>query len=157
MSSYYLRQTAVASGSPGRGRTTRPILLDTCAALWLSDPALLDKSARRALDEAESVAGSVMLSPITAWEIGILVSQRRLFLSMEPAEWFQALLDAGLALAPLSPRILVASSFLPGWALRDPADRILAATARAQNYRLMTRDQKLLDYAAEGHLQAIAC
>jgi PIN domain nuclease of toxin-antitoxin system len=51
--------------------------------------------------------------PITAWEIGILVCRRRPFLSLEPAEWLQALLDAGLALAPLPPRILVAASFLP--------------------------------------------
>jgi len=49
------------------------------------------------------------------------------------------------------------SSFLPDRALRDPADRILAATARASNYRLMTRDPPLLDYASTGRLGAVGC
>jgi PIN domain nuclease of toxin-antitoxin system len=63
-----------------------------------------------------------------------------------------------LALTSLMPDVLIAASFLPASdALRDPADRILAATAREYGHRLITRDRKLLDYAAEGHLQAIEC
>ena len=135
----------------------RPILLDTCAAIWLSQGETLADEAVQALNEAESIAGALLLSPITAWEIGILTARGRIILSREPTAWFQAFIDAGIELAPMPPAILVASSFLPGSTLRDPADRIMAATARAMNYRLMTRDRQLLDYAAEGHLQAIAC
>ena len=65
--------------------------------------------------------------------------------------------EAGVELASMGPGILVASSFLPRPAPRDPADRILAATARILNYRLMTRDKGLLEFAAAGHLDAIAC
>jgi len=89
---------------------------------------------------------------------GLLASRNRLNFVVTPQRWFQRLLAVpGVRLADLSPDLLIASSFLPGKPPRDPADRILAATARAQNYRLMTRDQRLLDYAADGHLQAIAC
>jgi PIN domain nuclease of toxin-antitoxin system len=71
--------------------------------------------------------------------------------------WFQTALDSGIDLAPMTPTILVGSSFLPGPPLRDPADRIVAATARLLGYRLMTRDAPLLRLAEEGHMQAIAC
>jgi PIN domain nuclease of toxin-antitoxin system len=60
-------------------------------------------------------------------------------------------------LADISVKILIASSFLPGTPPRDPADRIIAATAREHGYQLVTRDGLLLDYAAEGHIQALAC
>jgi PIN domain nuclease of toxin-antitoxin system len=136
---------------------TRPILLDTCAAIWISQSDALSQEAEQALSQAEEIAGGIVISPITAWEIGILVARSRIALSRDPVGWFDALIDAGIQLAPMPPDVLVASSFLPGAALRDPTDRILAATARAMNYRLMTRDERLLDYAAAGHLAAIAC
>jgi PIN domain nuclease of toxin-antitoxin system len=135
----------------------RPILLDTCAAIWISQGEPLGEQATQALIQADTISGAVVISPITAWEIGILVARERITLSREPAGWFQEIIDAGVDLAPMPAEILIASSFLPGTLLRDPADRILAATARAMNYRLMTRDQFLLDYAAAGHIQAIAC
>jgi PIN domain nuclease of toxin-antitoxin system len=49
------------------------------------------------------------------------------------------------------------SSFLPGSIHNDPADRIIAATAREYGFTVMTRDRALLAYAAEGHLSALAC
>ncbi|MFZ5739720.1 MAG: PIN domain-containing protein [Pseudomonadota bacterium] len=52
---------------------------------------------------------------------------------------------------------MVAFSFLPGFPHRDPADRIIAATAREYGYRLITRDRSLLAYAREGHIQALSC
>jgi PIN domain nuclease of toxin-antitoxin system len=60
-------------------------------------------------------------------------------------------------LADLSPHLLIASSFLPGSPPRDPADRIIAATARENGWRLITRDKILLNYARAGHLEALAC
>lgn len=79
-------------------------------------------------------------------------------MSMSPQAWFEALLSVpGVALADLSPRILIASSFLPGSPPRDPADRIVVATAREHGLRLMTRDKVLLDYGKDGHLDVLAC
>jgi PIN domain nuclease of toxin-antitoxin system len=136
---------------------SRPILLDTCAALWLANKSGLREESLDELRSMQEVGGGVMVSPITAWEIGLLVSRGRLALELEPTAWFRALLASGIELAELPIEVLIASSFLPGGALRDPSDRIIAATARAFRYRLMTRDRPLLDFAAAGHLEAIAC
>ena len=103
------------------------------------------------------IGTQVLVSPITAWEIGLLVAKGRLALSLPPLSWFEQVLELGVDLAPMTPDILVASSSLPGPPLRDPADRIIAATARAMGYRLMTRDRPLLDFAASGQVAAIPC
>jgi PIN domain nuclease of toxin-antitoxin system len=63
----------------------------------------------------------------------------------------------GVRLAEMPPAVLVASSFLPGKPPRDPADRIIAATAREHGYTVMTRDKPLLAYAEAGHMLAVAC
>lgn len=135
----------------------RPILLDTCAVIWLQGGAAFTPDAEEALQEAQTVGTQVLVSPITAWEIGLLVSKGRLVLSLPPLNWFEQVLDLGVDLAPMTPDILIASSQLPGPPLRDPADRIVAATSRAMGYRLMTRDRPLLDFAASGQVAAIPC
>ena len=137
--------------------TARPILLDTCAVIWLQAGSKFRPEAEAALQEAQAIGTQVLVSPITAWEIGLLVSKGRLALSLPPLKWFERVLDLGVDLASLSPDILIASSQLPGPPLRDPADRIIAATARAIGCRLMTRDRQLLDFAAEGQIEAIPC
>ncbi len=137
--------------------TDHPILLDTCAAIWLQAGSAFRPEGEAALQEAQRIGTQVLVSPITAWEIGLLVSKGRLVLSLPPLTWFDQLLELGVDLAPLTPDILIASSQLPGPPLRDPADRIVAATARAMRYRLITRDRPLLDFAASGQVEAIAC
>ncbi len=87
----------------------------------------------------------------------MLVAKGRVALLAPPLKWFSGLLEAGVQLADLSPSILVDASFLPQSRLRDPADRVIAATARAMGCRIMTRDRPLLEYAAAGHIQAISC
>jgi PIN domain nuclease of toxin-antitoxin system len=135
-----------------------PLLLDTCAAIWISEEQPLANEAVTAVERSYRSAEFIYLSPITAWEIGLLVSCGKLTSPMSPQRWFERLLEApGVRLADMSPDVLIASSFLPGTPPRDPADRILAATAREYGYRLMTRDTPLLAYARQGHLQALAC
>ena len=134
-----------------------PLLLDTNAAIWLSRDEL-KASASEKLDEAARLGVATYLSPITAWEVGLLVSRNRLSLGTTPQRWFARILAMpNVHLAELSPDILIASSFLPGKPPRDPADRIIAATAREYGFTVMTRDRALLDYAAEGHLSALQC
>ena len=87
----------------------------------------------------------------------MLISKRRIVLAMPALSWFETLVESGIELAGLSPAILVAATELNASGLRDPADRIIAATARAFNYRLMTRDKPLLDFGADGHVSAISC
>jgi PIN domain nuclease of toxin-antitoxin system len=135
-----------------------PLLLDTCAAIWLAEAETIAREATTILEEAYDAGTSVYVSPITAWEIGLLNSRGRLTILIKPQLWFQRLFDVlKFRLADMPPQLLIASSFLPGDPPRDPADRIIAATAREYGYMLMTRDRALLAYAQQGHIQAIAC
>jgi PIN domain nuclease of toxin-antitoxin system len=135
-----------------------PLLLDTCAAIWLLESAPLSPAAADALNEAFDNSIPLYISPITGWEIGLLSARGRIPLSMAPLKWFESLLAVpGVEMSELSPGILVASSFLPGMPPNDPADRIILATARDRGLRIMTRDKHLLKYADAGHVQAIAC
>lgn len=134
----------------------RPILLDTCAAIWMVEGGLSSR-AEAEVRLAREHGVEVLVSPITAWEMGLLVSRGRIALVLPPLAWFRTLLEEGVTLADMSPDILIAASQLPGPPLRDPSDRIIAATARAHNYRLMTRDRPILDFAASGHALAIPC
>ena len=100
----------------------------------------------------------LLVSPFTAWEVAMLVSKGRLALALNPDLWFQRFCDLpGVTLAAMPPSVLVASTTLPGQTLGGPADRILIATARAFGYVLVTRDEKILEYGAHGHVQVLAC
>ena len=134
------------------------ILLDTCAAIWLMGGEPISQDSRKAILSAGAAHIGVYVSPITAWEIGTLIAKQRLQLTLSPEIWFERLLAMpGVRLAELTPMILLASAALPGSPPADPADRIIAATARVQGHVVITRDKKLLDYAREGHIRAIAC
>lgn len=136
----------------------QPLLLDTHAAIWITRNEPLAPRATEAVNAAHQAAGTVFVSAITAWEVGLLVARNRLKLLMTPQRWFARLLDVpGISLAELSPDILIASSFLPGEPPRDPADRILLATARDLGATLITRDRLLLKYGEDGEVSTIAC
>lgn len=137
---------------------TRPLLLDTCALVWIAAGETIGDAARAAVEAAAEAADGLAVSPITTWEIGLLVSRGRLTLTASPHAWVDAILARPeVALAGLSPDILIASSFLPGAPPCDPADRIIIATARAHRMRVVTRDRLILAYAEAGHVEAIAC
>lgn len=135
-----------------------PLLLDTCAAIWLLEKEPISDAAADALNDALDLDVPVYVSPITSWEVGLLSARGRLPLSMAPLAWFSSLLKVpGVELTELSVKIFVESSFLPGQPPKDPADRIILTTAREHGLRIMTRDSELLTYASHGHVQAIAC
>jgi PIN domain nuclease of toxin-antitoxin system len=134
------------------------VLLDTCAVIWLAEGEPLAKPATEALGAAVARGLDTLVSPITAWEVGLLVSRGRLQMLTTPQRWFARVLGfPGMQLAEMSPELLIAASFLPGKPPRDPADRIIAATARDLGATLITRDRVLLDYGAQGHLSVVAC
>jgi PIN domain nuclease of toxin-antitoxin system len=134
------------------------LLLDTCAVIWTSAGGALADEAIQALDQAEDDGTPVLISPITAWEIGLLVARGRLAFPIEPRAWFDRLMEApNIELADLPPSVLIASAFLPGTPPRDPADQIIIATAREQNLTIVTRDRHVLNYALAGHVRALAC
>jgi PIN domain nuclease of toxin-antitoxin system len=134
------------------------LLLDTHAAIWIVEGEQLASAAVEAIDAAYRAAATIFVSAITAWEIGMLVSRNRLGLATRPERWFQRLLAVpGVRQADLSPEILIASSFLPGTPPRDPADRIILATARDLGATLITRDRLLLKYSEDGQVSTIQC
>jgi PIN domain nuclease of toxin-antitoxin system len=136
----------------------QPLLLDTCAAIWIAEDAPLAQSALDLLAATADAETPTYISPISAWEIGLLVARARLKLLITPQRWFQRLLETpGLRLADMSPELLIASSFLPGEPPRDPSDRIIAATARDHGATLMTRDRALLEYGEQGHIRVVEC
>ncbi len=134
------------------------LLLDTHTAIWLVANQRIAREAEEAINAVHEMNGTLLVSPITAWEVGLLVSHKRVDLLATPQRWFARLLSIpNVRVAELSPEILIASSFLPGKPPRDPADRILLATARDLGATLITRDRLLLKYGKDGQVSTIAC
>ena len=136
----------------------QPILLDTCALIFMTQKVRLAAAAVETLRAVSEGRGTTYISPISAWEIGMLASRRRLQLLIRPERWFANLFEVpGVRLAEMPPDLLIASSFLPGKPPKDPTDRIIAATARELGATLITRDRALLDYGAAGYVNVVEC
>lgn len=132
------------------------LLLDTHYWIWLqAGDQSLPGAVARMIQEA-AAAGSLLVSILSVWEVGMLESKGRIRLSSTCAEWVEeALATPGLSLAPLTPEIALDSTRLPGDFHGDPVDRILVATARRLGARLMTKDRKLIEYGQKGHVNVL--
>jgi PIN domain nuclease of toxin-antitoxin system len=136
----------------------QPLLLDTCTAIWIAEQEPLTQPALDALRATYRAGIATYVSPITAWEVGLLAAREKLKLLVTARRWFERLIEVpGMRLATMPPDLLIAASFLPGRPPRDPADRILAASAREYGYTLLTRDDALLKYGEQGHIRVLAC
>ena len=136
---------------------SEPLLLDTHYWIWLQFGIRdhLTAPILKAIDQA-AASGSLLLSVISVWELGLLESKGRLQLYAPCEQWVRdALAIPGLSLAPLTPEIALASSRLPEPFHGDPADRIIVATARALGARLVTRDRKILAYSRRRHVATL--
>jgi len=133
------------------------LLLDTCAIIFIAENQRIDPAARQQV-RAASLAGGVFVSPISAWEIGMLAAKGQLVFLLHPNAWFRSFIsNPGVRLAPLTPETAIESSFLPPPIHNDPADRLLIATARVLQMPIVTRDRRILDYARAGGVAAIRC
>jgi PIN domain nuclease of toxin-antitoxin system len=133
------------------------LLLDTHIWVWYVEGERERFSPRiEPLVEAAVERGEVLVSAISVWEIAQLDALRRLELTQDVRAWVaRALAFPGVKLKGLSPAIAIESTRLPGSPHRDPADRILIATARLSGSRLVTCDTRLLGYARHGHVKVI--
>jgi PIN domain nuclease of toxin-antitoxin system len=133
-----------------------PLLLDTHVLVWLMfGDRRLGTQAKAAIHKA-CRENRAVISAITPWEIGVLVSKKRIELYRDVLNWVRSALSLpGVTLAPLEPEIAVASTRLPWEMHADPADRILVATARHLGATLVTADGTLLAMAAKGHFAAL--
>jgi PIN domain nuclease of toxin-antitoxin system len=135
------------------------VLLDTCALIWLAngDPMRPDSIA---LIEQAGRRGELLVSPVSAWEIGLLATSRKASIQFlpSPQEWLDALLARpGIRVTPLSAEAALGASYLPGELHGDPGDRLLVSTARVLGATLITRDGRILEYGRAGFVQVLAC
>lgn len=124
------------------------IVLDTHAWLWLiADPGRLSPAATHAV----AATDRLLVSTISAWEIGTLVRRRRIALDRPVHAWVGDSLAAHqiTAVAPDTSTALLAAGLdddrFPG----DPGDRIIYAAAVQAGARLVTRDERLRAFDTE--------
>jgi PIN domain nuclease of toxin-antitoxin system len=133
------------------------VLLDTCAIIYVANGDPIQPNAQQQIISAV-LGGGVLVSPVSAWEIGMLASKRGVVFLPDPTAWFQTFLSrSGIRLAPLTAEVAISSAFLPQPIHGDPADRLLIATARALDVPIVTRDRLILAYAAAGHVKTVSC
>lgn len=124
------------------------IVLDTHTLIWwVSRDPNLSKKAKSAIDK-EGDGGKIIVSSITAWEIAMLVARERLFLSMDVASWLSTVAKIEtVQFVPVDVEISLRAVDLPGEFHKDPADRMIVATARKLAVPLVTKDEKIRAYA----------
>lgn len=126
------------------------ILLDTHALVWwVAEPDRLGAKARRAINGAMTARELILVSAISAWEIAMLAKAGRLSLTMDLEAWL-AHIEAlpFVEFVPVDNRIALRSVALDGFPHRDPADRIIVATALGTGATLVTADERIRSYKA---------
>jgi PIN domain nuclease of toxin-antitoxin system len=118
------------------------LLLDTHIWLWsLTDPDRLGRRARSALTRATS---ELWLSPISVWELLVLVERGRVGIDAEPRSWVRdALQRSPVKEASLGIEVAIRSREVSLPQL-DPADCFIVATALVYELTLVTADEALL-------------
>ena len=120
------------------------ILLDTHVLLWhRQNPARLGRHARRRI-EGLTVADGLAISAISFWEIGLLLDDSHIRLGQSLAAWRRELAYDQILELPVDGDIALRAGELMSWH-RDPADRLILATAAVKDATLMTADQTLLN------------
>ena len=124
------------------------ILLDTHAWVWwMSDPSRLPEVAQRAIQDSLDAGAAVHVSVISTWEVAMLVARGRLELTMGLDGWIGLAESAPeIAFVAVDNRIALRAVRLEGFAHRDPADRLIVATALEVGATLVTADARLRAY-----------
>ncbi len=123
------------------------IVLDTHTLVWwVTGDATLSKKAKSVI-EREHDGGEIIVSAISAWEITMLVEKDRLVLSMDVSSWLATVAEIeGVKFLPVDVEIANKSVVLPGEFHKDPADRMIVATARKLAVPVVTKDEKIQSY-----------
>ena len=89
---------------------------------------------------------SLCLSDISLWEVSMLYNLKKIQLKSDFSQWLNDALPAGyFKILPINREIAEIVSKMPDQFTKDPADRIIAATAISRNCPLLTYDQKIID------------
>lgn len=129
------------------------IVLDTHVLIWLIDsPKKLSKKAKKVIDR-ERLKKAILVSSISTLEIHLLIKKDKLILTTYPDVWFEEIENLPfIKFIPVDNRIAAYSVNLPDFLHKDPADRIIAATALKYGAVLVTSDKRLLKYP---HIQTV--
>lgn len=121
-------------------------LLDTHVLLWwLDDPGRLSVAQREVVESADEES-PLLVSDISLWEVATLCSLGRIHLATPLREWLDKAVAPPLVRRQgISPAVAAELAALPDSFHRDPADRILVATARVLGVTLLTRDRRIID------------
>ena len=120
------------------------ILLDTHVLVWAAiDPKRLSRAALSAMRRARNADG-LAIAAISLWELASLFTRRRIesYGTVEGSVR-QVLQSAGVSIKELTPEIAVLATQFPDDYPRDPADRLIGATALANSMALVTQDAQI--------------
>ncbi len=124
---------------------TPDLLLDTHVLIrWLFESRRLSKEQARVLDAATQRGDSLGISAISLTETAEIWRSGRLQLRTSLEEFFEDL-QSNPCVRVLPLTFEIAADYAALAALRDPADRIIVATARVHRMKLLTSDQRIID------------
>lgn len=123
------------------------IMLDTSALIrWVCIPEKLSKKARETIDEVTKKE-EVYVSSISIWEIALLIKKGRIGFFINSAAWLAELESLSfIRFIPIDNQIAQESVNLDENFHKDPADRMIVATAILNGAKLITSDQRILKY-----------
>lgn len=122
-------------------------LLDTHVAVWwLFNDRKLPKEYARLIERAHTADTPIGISAMSLWELAKLGQADRLDIDETTTELLERIEgDPLFAILPLTGKIAVESTLLGARFPNDPADQIIAATARCHGLTLLTADQRIID------------
>ena len=121
------------------------ILLDTHALLWWAlDPEQLSPAAAKVVAEMEERGG--FASSISIWELGVKIQRGKLDLGISIDEFARRVEQGGVvSLIPVDTTIWLASLALR-WGHRDPADRVIVASALGKGVPILSKDSNIRNF-----------